>query len=99
MTMIRTVLAVFALICASRAFETRWLRGRENDEDLLGTPDISSLADLTAGYEAVRRMSPVPLSKESLMPLVVAVLLPMLAVGATQLPLKELLGFVRRLLL
>jgi hypothetical protein len=29
----------------------------------------------------------------------VAVLLPMLAVGATQLPLKELLSVVRRLLL
>jgi hypothetical protein len=82
-----------------RAFETRRLHGSGKDEDLLGAPEIPSLADLTTGYEAVRRMIPMPLSKESLMPLVLAVLLPMLAVGTTQLPLKELLSLIRRLLL
>ena len=32
-----------------RAFESRWLHGGGKDEDLLGAPDISSLADLITG--------------------------------------------------
>jgi hypothetical protein len=82
----------------NRAFERRWLHSGEKDEGLLGAPDISSLADLATGYEAVRRMSPLPLSKESLLPLAVAVLVPMLGVAATQLPIRDLLKFVSRLL-
>jgi hypothetical protein len=82
----------------NRAFERRWLHSAEKDEGLLGAPDISSLADLATGYEAVRRMSPLPLSKESLLPLAVAVLVPMLGVAATQLPIRDLLKFVSRLL-
>ena len=68
-------------------------------EDILGTPDISSLADLTTSYEAVRRRSPLPLSKQSVIPLALAVLVPMIAVGAAQLPVRDLLKFVSRLLI
>jgi hypothetical protein len=82
----------------NRAFERRWLHSAENDEDLLGAADISSLADLATGFEAVRRMSPLPLSKESVLPLAIAVLVPMLGVAATQLPIREVLQFVSRLL-
>ena len=80
----------------NRAFEHRWLRGRTNDEDILGTPDISSLADLATSYEAVRRMSPLLLSKQSVIPLALAVLVPMIAVGATELPVRDLLKFLSR---
>jgi len=43
-------------------------------------------------------MSPLPLSRESVLPLAIAVLIPMLSVGATQLPIRDLLKFVSRLL-
>jgi hypothetical protein len=82
----------------NRAFQRRWLHSGEKDEDLLGAADISSLADLATGYEAVRRISPLPLAKESVLPLAVAVLVPMLGVAATQLPIREVLQFVSRLL-
>lgn len=80
------------------AFEQRWVRDRDAG-DPLGTPDISSLADLGAGFEAVRNMRTVPLSKEAILPIVLAALLPMLGAAATQVPLKELLGSVKLLLL
>lgn len=84
----------------NRAFERRWLRGGGgNDEDLLGVPEISSLADLAIGYEAVRRMSPLPVSKQSVLLLAIAALVPMLAVGVTQMPIADLLKIVSGLLL
>ena len=83
----------------NRAFERRWLHSAEKDEDLLGAADISSLADLATGYEAVRRMSPLPLSKQSVIPLALAVLVPMIGVAATQLPIGDLLKFLSRLLI
>ena len=45
--------------------------------------------DLAATYEAARRMETLPLSKASMLPLVIATLVPTVAVGATQLSLKE----------
>jgi hypothetical protein len=47
-----------------------------------GAPEISSPTDLGEGYEAVRRMSPLPVSKASVVPLAIAALVPMLALGA-----------------
>ena len=48
---------------------------------------------------AARMMSSLPWSKESVLPLAIAVEVPVIAVGTTQLPLEELLSFGRSLLL
>jgi hypothetical protein len=83
------------------AFEVRWIPGSASDrgEDPLGSPDMSSLADLAAGYELVKNMRAAPLTKESLMPVLIAALVPVMAVAATQVPVAKILSEVKGLLL
>lgn len=83
----------------NRAFEARWVRGKPVTDDVLGTPDISSLADLAAGFDAVRSMRLIPAGQEAFVPLVVAASVPWLAVAATQVPLVEILKTVAKALL
>ena len=84
----------------NRAFERRWVgaAGSGSEDDILGAREISSLAGLAVGYEAVRRMSPLPVSKESVVPLAIATLVPILVVGATQVPVVDLLKIASVLL-
>lgn len=42
-------------------FDQKWLSNKTANPDLLGTPDIQSLADLGSGYDVVRRMGLFPL--------------------------------------
>jgi hypothetical protein len=60
---------------------------------------MSSLADLSAGYELVRKMRPIPVTKPSIGPLILAALLPLAVVAATQAPFKQLLDAIKGLLL
>jgi hypothetical protein len=60
-------------------------------------PQAPASGGLALACEAARQLT-LPLSKESGHRLTIAVPMPMTTVGATQLPLKDLLSFVRRLL-
>jgi hypothetical protein len=83
------------------AFEAKWIDAAPGatGEPPLGSADVSSLADLAAGYQLVSAMKIVPVSKASIVPLVVAALLPLAAVALTQAPLKQILGELKGLLL
>lgn len=84
------------------AFEARWIGGPGDGVDgaeALGSPDVSSLADLAAGYELVTRIKAVPVSKASLAPLLLGALLPVVVVATTQVPFKQVLGALKALLL
>jgi hypothetical protein len=73
-------------------FDRKWVGGGEApDEKLLGNPDASSLADTSAGYELVRAMRTVPLAMKDLVPLAIAVALPMIPLFAIEIPLVEIL--------
>ena len=50
-------------------------------------------------YAQVRKLGTLPVTKSALLPLGIAAVLPLLAVGATQLPFKELLKVAKMLLL
>jgi hypothetical protein len=65
----------------------------------LGSPDVSSLADLSASYKLVSATQAVPVTKASIFALVGAVLLPLVAVALTQAPLKQSLDELKGLLL
>ncbi len=82
------------------AFEAKWVGPAQDEpgENLLGAPDASSLADLAAGYELVKNMLAVPVTKESVAPLVLAAIAPLAAVAATQMPFKEIVAGLRGLL-
>ena len=83
------------------AFEARWIHAANPDEPAegaLGSPDVSSLADLAAGYALVERIRSVPVTKASVIPLILAALLPLVVVAATQAPFRQILGALKGLM-
>jgi len=59
-------------------FTQKWLRDiPPRDETLVGSADIQSLADLGNSFDSVRSMSVVPVSRATIVQLVVVVLLPL----------------------
>lgn len=75
----------------NRAFERRWIDGGAPAEELLGAPDSSSLADLATGYQAAKAMRTIPLVAEGLVPVAVAVAVPLACAVATQVPVRTML--------
>jgi hypothetical protein len=82
------------------AFEAKWIDDahRSPNEQPLGSPDVSSLADLAASYDMIKNIRPLPVTKETLIPLVLAAVLPFIGVALTQAPLKQIMGEVKALL-
>lgn len=72
-------------------FDAKWLRGTVPGEPLVGSADIQSLADLTGSLEVIGKMRVVPVSRESLVQLIGATLLPILPLALTMMPLEELI--------
>jgi len=83
------------------AFEAKWLGGgvAKPGEEVLGSPDVSSLADLSAAYDLVKAMQAVPVTKASIFPLLLAATVPLAAVALTRAPFKAILGSIKGLLL
>jgi len=85
--------AVGALLAEyGRLFDKRWLRREPvDDAEMLGAPEIGPVADTVALFEAVAQMRVVPVSRATVVPLALAAALPIVAVFATQMPLKDAL--------
>jgi hypothetical protein len=58
-------------------FNQKWLRTKDNEEQLLGTGDIQSLADLDGSFTIVREMRAVPLATDELVQLLVVTVAPL----------------------
>ena len=79
-----------------KEFDRKWIHGgAAQDEPLVGSADIQSLADLDGSFDVVRGMRPFPFGKETVLQLIVTVVLPGLPLVLTVIPLEEL---VKRLL-
>lgn len=76
------------------AFHRKWISEARGGEELIGTTDPSSAADLNAALEAVQDMRFVPIDRAAVMQLVLAAGIPMLAVVATLIPLADLLKLI-----
>jgi hypothetical protein len=75
-----------------REFDAKWLRGgAPTDEPLVGSGDIQSLADLSNSFEVVRTMGIAPVTKQAIVQLVAATLVPVVPLALTMMPLEELL--------
>jgi len=75
-----------------REFEAKWLRGgAPADEQLLGSADIQSLADLSNSVEVVRTMRAAPFTKDDILRLMATTLAPIVPLLLTMMPLGELL--------
>jgi hypothetical protein len=73
-------------------FDNKWLRGGASpDETLLGSGDIQSLADLGNSFEVVKTMKSAPVTKDSILLLLIATLAPIMPLALTMMPLEELL--------
>lgn len=83
-----------------QSFDQKWLRGdNEQNEPLLGTGDIQSLADLSTSIENIGNMKTFPFNLGIVKSLIVAAALPFLPLVATIIPLKDLLKQIMGILL
>jgi hypothetical protein len=76
-----------------REFDAKWLRGEvPAGEQLIGSADIQSLADLGNSFDIIREMSFVPFSWNTVVQLAVITLLPVAPLLLTMVSFEELLG-------
>jgi hypothetical protein len=71
-------------------FDQKWLRRKAYDEQLLGSADIQSLADLGNSFAVVREMRVVPFTTTDALRLLVATIVPMSPLLLTIMPLDQL---------
>jgi hypothetical protein len=75
-----------------RQFDAKWLRGQAPaDEPFVGSADVQSLADLSTSYEVVQEMRIAPITKDAVLRLAAATLVPIVPLVLTIMPLEELL--------
>ena len=89
----RTALAQWGTLLAEhgRLVERRWIRREPVADDAqLSAPELGPVADLGTLYETVKGLRAAPIARSSLMPPLVATVLPLIPVVATQVPLKEI---------
>lgn len=73
-------------------FDEKWIRHAEqNMPSVLGTPDISSLCDLSTDYQTVQSMKLFPFRLQNLLYLAGAVCIPMIPLLLIQVPLREVI--------
>jgi hypothetical protein len=75
-----------------REFDAKWLRGgAPADEPLVGSGDIQSLADLANSFDVVKTMQVSPITKDALLRMIGATLVPVLPLALTMMSPEELL--------
>jgi hypothetical protein len=81
-------------------FDRKWLGPRQPDQEpLLGSADIQSLADLANSFEVIRSVNIFPFGRQTLLQLALIVALPILPLTLTIFPAEELIGRLFKILL
>jgi hypothetical protein len=80
-------------------FNQKWLGTTSSEEQLLGTSDLQSLADLGNSITVVREMRAVPFGRDDVARLLIATVAPFLPLLLTIMPLEELMTQVFKMLL
>lgn len=73
------------------SFDQKWIRKADPSEELLGTGDIQSLADLGNSYQVVREMRAVPFALQDATRLAIATALPLAPLLLTIFSFEELI--------
>jgi hypothetical protein len=73
------------------SFEEKWVLNTPPSEEVLGSGDIQSLADLNNSYEIVSDMRAVPFKLEDIIRLAAATATPLAPLLLTIFPLEELI--------
>ncbi len=83
-----------------QAFEEKWIEEFDiSRRDLLGSADISALADVATVYEHANDMWPIPVDTKALVLLAIAALIPMIPLIGTAIPVQEILMSLGEMLL
>ena len=83
----------------TQMFDGKWVQGAyPTSEPVLGTPDISSLADLGNAYEVLDRIRAVPFDPADALILVLAALIPLAPLLLTVMPLGQWLELAGKVL-
>ena len=73
-------------------FDLKWVRGgAADDERLVGSSDIQSLADLANSFQVIRDIRAFPFDKETVIQVFLFVIIPILPLVLTMIPLEELI--------
>jgi hypothetical protein len=73
-------------------FDRKWVRGGAvAEEQLLGSGDIQSLADLGNSFQVIRDIRPVPFGRDTVLQVVFFTLMPVMPLVLTMIPLEELI--------
>jgi hypothetical protein len=75
----------------SLQFRRKWTPRNHNVAELLGAPDVSSLADLSASFKNIEQMVTFPFRKSTAIMFLVALALPIIPVITTRIPLKAIM--------
>ena len=77
------------------AFDSRWVQDRNAvASDTLERSDFSALADAQTVFQTTASMRAVPISKASILTVLIPILIPMLLLVSVQVPVKEILARV-----
>ena len=82
-----------------REFQLKWMEGRPEDEDLLGSADIQSLADLGNSFSFVDKMRLAPFDWKDVVRLAGAAAAPMIPLCLTVLSFRELVKIIVKIIL
>jgi len=84
----------------SRAFDRKWIGGdNPENEPMLGSGDMQSLADLGNSYNVIQDMKPIPISKETFIALLVPGIIPMIPLLLYEVPVKDIFDAMKGLVL
>jgi hypothetical protein len=79
-------------------FRAKWVKhDAAEDEPLLGTPDLQSLADLGNSFKTISEIRLFPVGKQTVARLVLVLILPLVPLVLTIIPLKEVLSWAFKL--
>jgi hypothetical protein len=81
-------------------FQKKWIGHQDlQNQSLLGTPDIQSLADLGSSYEFVEKMIPLPINIPTILQLIIATLLPLTPLLLTVMPIESILKLLFKMVM
>jgi len=84
-------------ISHNHMFHRKWVHGENPaDDPVLGTPEISSLADLGAAYDVLSEMRSTAFDPADAIVLLLAALVPMVPLLLTVMPLNKLLELLSK---
>lgn len=75
----------------TRAFASKWVYSTRRHDDLLGTADVQSLADLGGSFELIRSMTILPISRSQILLLAGAAALPFAPLVLLAFPVDQLI--------